>query len=171
MMVKYYKKDDTYYKVHHELKQITSICNNVVVRIDYDENIENVKSFKSIKMNQWKHIENSFFISRQFKWKHNNTNYITTDNKLEWKPAITCGRETIVFHNGKIWTANDYYYPKIHLTRIEYNKNEVNTSNLDDYFKKLRGNQKWTDIKYCKNFEINLRVEKIEKLLKYEKRG
>ena len=95
---------------------------------------------------------NNFFLSRHFQWEHNGSKYTTTDEKLNWEKATTCGRECKVFHNGKIWAANDYYYPRIQLTRVKYYKMQK-PDDPHQYIEQLKSNIKWTDIKYLRNFK------------------
>jgi hypothetical protein len=178
--VKYLKDGNAYYKVNNELKRITKIEDNVVEYLNYDSEIDRINAFKGVRMEVWKNIENSFFISRHFTWEHQGRKFTTTDKPLNWEKDL-CGRKAIVFHNGKIWEANDYYYPRISLTRIESpfgkilddtkklveetvsNMSEEDKKNVTEAGKQyavvthsiqaLHRNQKWTDIKYCRNFE------------------
>lgn len=147
--VVYYKKNGSeYYKIHPILKRITKIINNEVSYLDYDENYNIIMSYKSINMPTWKNIENNFFISRHFKWMFNGVYYTTTDKQIEWKSDAHGYYSSIIFHNGKIWNidggnGSDRFY----LTSLDGKKN------------------KWTDIKYCRHFEIDKRITKIKKLL------
>jgi hypothetical protein len=156
--VKYHKFDNDFYKVNHDLKRITRIFEGGVEYLDYESNVEDISGYKKIQMNEWKQAENSFFISKEFTWEHEEKKYTTTQKALEWKPASTCGREAIVFHNGKIWRANDYYYPRISLRRIEtINRPHIDISNEANYASWLqehKKNTKWTDVKYCRHFEL-----------------
>ncbi len=179
--VKYYKDGKAYYKINNKLKRITKLENNQVEYLDYDKHNERIISFKKIRVEDWKNVENKFFLSRHFQWEHNGVKYTTTDKPIEWKKASTCGREATVFHNGKIWIANDYYYPRINLTRIEegFGKNlddakkmveeSVSLMSKEDQNKVtkegkegtmitlaielMHKSQKWTDVGYCRNFE------------------
>lgn len=154
--VNYYKNNNDIYKVNHDLKKITCIASGEVMFPDYEENIDKIQRFKSIQMHDWKHHENTFFISRDFEWTHDGQKYKTNSKKIDWQNASTCGQEAMVFHAGKIWKANNYYYPRIHLTRAEsLNKPHIVIKDEESYKQWLenqRKNTKWTDIKYCRNF-------------------
>lgn len=162
----FYRKDgDCYYKINDNLKRITKVENNEVSFLDYDVHFVEIKSYKSIKMNQWKHVENSFFISRDFEWEYNGVKYRTTDKPLDWGKSEYGVFKTLIFHNGKIWMASNaggHYYPRIYLERekfvhpTRYVLFEKNISNTEKFIKKensIPNSAKWTDIKYCRNFE------------------
>lgn len=147
--VAYRKNADEYYKIHYVLKKITKVINNEVSFLDYDENLNIIKAYKPLKMCDWKHIENSFFISRNFKWKYNNDWYTTTNKKVDWVNDEFGDRKATIFHCGKIYKAyyNANYYPRIYLQSLDGKNN------------------KWTDVKYCRHFEIDERKTKIIKLI------
>jgi len=73
----------SYYKINHDLKRITKLYNNEVAYLDYDTSIKEVNGFKSIRMEAWKNVENTFFISRHFEWVYNDKRYRTTDKPLK----------------------------------------------------------------------------------------
>lgn len=159
--VSYFKKDDCYYKINDSLKRISKIQNNEVSYPDYDIFVDEIKSHKKIQMNQWKHIENSFFISRDFEWEYNGIKYRTTNKPVEWGTGKygKSVNESVVFHNGKIWLAtySGNYYPRIYLeskkfvnpTRdVLFEKNDFKSKEKD-----APSVYKWTDIKYCRHFE------------------
>lgn len=149
-----YKRDgDFHYKVNSVLKRITLIHNNEVTYLDYDTNIEAIKALKSIKMNQWKQIENGFFISRHFEWEYNGIKYRTTDKHIQW--SYSSGKDVLVFHNGKIWKT----YLKDDRVYLERELYEIPTRKV--LFEKKgnkikipkRSSAKWTGAKYCRHFE------------------
>lgn len=157
--VKYFEKHGCYYKVNDNLKRITKIQNNEVSYPDYDTFVDEIKSHKKIQMNQWKHIENSFFISRDFEWEYNGIKYRTTNKPVEWNTGKYGGRSTFVFHNGKIWLAtySGNYYPRIYLEREKFINPKRNVlfekENLINTTDTIPKTYKWTDIKYCRHFE------------------
>ena len=138
--VKYFRNGSEHYKVNTELRRITKIDNNDVSYPSYDENIETVSSYKKIKMNDWKHIENSFFISRHFEWEYDGSRYTTTDDKIEFV-LDKYSYVAMVFHNGFIWKAynSGNYYPRMFIERINKRTNQKT--------------HKWTDIKYLRAFK------------------
>ena len=159
--VKYYKNGEDFYKVNNDLKRITCISNGEATFPEYEPNIVSVSGYKKIKMPQWKQIENKFFLAKHFFWQHEGKNYCTTNEIIKWTKASTCGNEATVFHNGKIWLANDYYYPRISLRRIEtVNREHIiikDDASYKAWLEEQRKNTKWTDIKYCRHFtQFNL---------------
>lgn len=163
-VVFFYKKHDCYFKVNNDLKRITKIENNQVSYLDYDTYAEEIKSHTKIQMNQWKHIENSFFISRNFEWEYNGFKYHTTDKPITWKQNKHYRQSASVFHNGTIWEAHysSNYYPRVYLTKKIYVTPtrevlvEKDMSETEEFINKENfdlSTSKWTDIKYCRNFE------------------
>lgn len=154
--VKYYINNKDVYKVNYDLKKITCLASGEAMFPDFEENIEKISKFKTMNMADWKHHENQFFISRHFNWEHNGVKFSTIDSPIKWQNASTCGREAMVFHSGKIWKANDYYYPRIFLTRVESLDKPtlpiVDEETYKAWLDNHRKNTKWTDIKYCRNF-------------------
>ena len=162
--ISYKKKDDCYFKVNHTLKRITKVENNIVSYLDYDTNIEEVNSYKSIAMNVWKHIENSFFISRHFEWEYNGVKYRTTDKSIDWQKGNYGSSEALVFHNGNIWIAHysGNYFPRTYLERPQFihptrevivGKDVSKTAEFKIKETSIPKVNKWTDIKYCRHFE------------------
>lgn len=160
----YRKKDDGYFKINHDLKRITKVEKNEVSYLDYDTNIEEINSYKSIAMDVWKHIENSFFISRHFEWEYNGIKYRTTDKPIQWEKGKYGSSESLVFHNGNIWIAHysGNYFPRIYLERPKFIQptREViigkDVSKTADFKRKetsIPKVNKWTDFKYLKHFE------------------
>ena len=158
--VSYFLDNKTFYKVNHNLERITKLENNEVIYLDYHKYIDKIRErAKKIQMNEWKSAENNFFISRDFEWSFNGEKYKTNNKKIEWTANKNgCGRDAVVFHNGKIWVANDYYYPRIALTLVGKEMPRM-SENLEPklWFEKFqefqRNNTKWTDVKYLKSFE------------------
>jgi len=154
MQIKYYQIDKVFFKVNFSLERITCIENNEVKYLDFVQNIETISKFKTIKMNQWKNVENTFFLSKDFFWEYSGQKYQTIDKPIEWNQG-----HAFVFHNGKVWNAcySGNYYPRIFLERTTYAYPvtrevlfEKTIKNLDYNKKRI---SKWTDIKYCRNFE------------------
>lgn len=158
--VVYRKNDDCYFKINHKLKRITKIEKNEVSYLDYKTNISKIINLKSIRLNVWKRMENSFFISRHFQWEYNGAKYTTTDKQIDWfntEHAVQA-RVAAIFHNGKIWKATfqSGYYPRIYLERIVYDTPTRTTLvEKENYIKEEERHfvAKWTDIKYCRHFE------------------
>jgi hypothetical protein len=140
---KFYKNEDSFYKVNYINKTIIELKNNEIFNLDFDENFNKISNFKKISSNTWKNKENTFFISRHFQWVYNGEKYTTTNELIDWsKPVV------YVFHNGKIWIASCSYSTRIML------KEPV--SQLVTIKKLIYGNipiLKWTHIKYCRNFK------------------
>jgi len=165
-VVLYKKNDNCYYKINYDLRRITKIQNNEVSYLEYNAHIGEVQSYKSIQVNAWKQIENSFFISRHFEWEYNGHKYKTTDKPIEWSKDKNHSNTALVFHNGKIWIASSaggHYYPRVYLETEKYvtptrevlvEKDISNTFRFIQNRKlKIQTTAKWTDIKYCRNFE------------------
>jgi hypothetical protein len=151
-------KDNCYYKINDKLKRITKIEENEVSYLDYDNFAKEVKRYKNLSANRWKQIENKFFLSRDFEWEYNGEKYKTNDKRISWEKGEYGGLISLVFHNGKIWEAsnNGNYYPRIQLSRELYAPPTRTVlvekeKNILRFNSKTRG--KWTDIKYCRNFE------------------
>jgi len=158
-VVLYKKNGDCYYKINYDLRRITKIENNEVDYLEYNAHIGKVQSYKTIQMNVWKHAENSFFISRDFEWEYNGHKYKTTDKPIQWSKDKNYSNSALVFHNGKIWIAvySGNYYPRIFLETEKYvtPTREVIFGKKMKVEKKeaIQKTSKWTDIKYCRNFE------------------
>jgi len=147
----YKHASDSYYKINTTLKKIVKIQNNVVSYPDYKENLSEVLALKSINMSEWKHIENSFFISRHFEWEFNGKKFRTTDKKIGWGVNKHGICSALVFHNGKVWYATNSgnYYPRIFLVQqTDDSKVSIKRLIYGD-----KPNTKWTDVKYCRHFE------------------
>jgi hypothetical protein len=156
--VYYKKRDDCYYKINSKLKRITKIENNEVSYLDYDANIVEIGSYKKIQMNQWKHVENSFFISRDFEWEFNKEKYRTNNKPIKWIKGQFGDNSSVVFHNGKIWevSMSGNYYPRVFLEREVYQtptRKVLVEKNEGVKHPQRSTSGKWTDIKYCRNFE------------------
>lgn len=163
--VSYKKNGNCYYKINNDLKRITKLENNEVSYLDFDAFGEEICSYKSIKMNQWKQIENAFFISRDFEWEYNGIKYRTTNKPIDWGKSEFGVFKTLIFHNGKIWNASNsggHYYPRIYLERKKFVHPtrevliEKDISRTEEFLNKENtapNVAKWTDIKYCRNFE------------------
>lgn len=163
--VVYKQNIDCYYKINNDLKRITKLENNEVYYLDYVIYYDEINSYKSIRMNQWKHLENQFFISRDFEWEYNGIKYRTTDKAIDWNKAEYGTHKALIFHNGKIWSASNsgaHYYPKVYLEREKFihptrkvliEKNISNTVKFIIELNAITNIAKWTDIKYCRNFE------------------
>jgi hypothetical protein len=162
--VSYKNNGDCYYKINGVLKRITKIENNIVTYLDYITNIYEVRSYKKIKMNAWKHVENSFFMSRDFEWEYQGVKYTTTNKSLSWERDEFHNYVSFVFHNGGIWKAHNSgnYYPRVFLEREKFINPirkvlfEKDVSNSEAFKNKLKfapKTTKWTDIKYCRHFE------------------
>ena len=159
--VLYRVNDNCYYKINSDLKRITKIENNIVSYLDYDTHSKEIFSYKKTKVNNWKHVENSFFISRDFEWEYQGHKYRTTNKPLVWgKDKHTHQTFSFVFHNGRIWKAynSSNYYPRIYLSKEDF----VNPTRQVLFEKDLSQKIdikvasitiKWTDIKYCRHFE------------------
>lgn len=158
--ISYRKSDDCYYRINYDLKRLTTIQDNEVFYLNFSDHVKRVESYKSIKKEAWKQIENAFFLSKHFEWEYNGVKYKTTDKPIKWKEC-----ESFVFHNGKIWEAtySGNYYPRIQLKRNEYinptrivlvEKSKTRKSKIiSDILLDVPKVYKWTDIKYCRNFE------------------
>ena len=153
-----------YYKINNDLKRITKLENNEVSYLDYDTFFAEINSFRGIQQQKWKYVENLFFISRDFEWEYNGIKYQTMDGPINWIEDGFGHRMAQVFHNGKIWkdSYSGSYYPRIYLEREKfvYPTREVlvekNLSNTEKFINKqnsVPNAEKWTDIKYCRNFE------------------
>jgi hypothetical protein len=161
----FYKKNgDCYYKINNDLQRITKLQNNVVSYLDFNTHSVEIISYKSINLSAWKHIENSFFISRHFEWEYNGHKYQTTDKPIKWEKTREYGATALIFHNGKIWSAtySGNYYPRVYLEKKGYVHPsrevlvEKDISNTVEFINKQNSGPntaKWTDIKYCRNFE------------------
>ena len=155
----YYKqKDDCYYKINYKLKRITKLENNQVSYLDYDNFIDEIINYKDLPRNKWKNVENNFFISRDFEWEFDGEKYKTNNKRIDWINGQYGGWESLVFHNGKIWKAtnNGNYYPRIYLIRELYTpptRTVLIEKENNILFVKQESRYKWTDIKYCRNFE------------------
>lgn len=164
-VVLYKKNNDCYYKINYDLRRITKIQNNEVSYLEYNTYIGEVQSYKSIKMNTWKQVENSFFISRDFEWEYGGKKYKTTDKPIQWSRDKNNLNSTLVFHNGKIWIASNavgHYYPRVFLETEKYvtptrevlvEKDLTKTYKFIKRKSEIEKTSKWTDIKYCRNFE------------------
>lgn len=162
----FYKKNgDCYYKINNDLKRITKLENNEVSYLEYDIHWPEINFYKTIQMNQWKHMENSFFISRDFEWEYNRVKYRTTDKPIDWGSSEFGVRKALIFHNGKIWLASNaggHYYPRVYLEREKFihptrkvliEKNISNTVKFINKQNTIPNAAKWTYVKYCRNFE------------------
>ena len=158
--IKYFQSEDNFFKVNYDLKRITLLKNNVVEYLDFEQKIEEISKFKKIKMNQWKNVENSFFISKEFSWEYDGKQYRTVEKPIEWLDGELHQRYALVFHNGKIWKAyySGNYYPRVYLQRQVYAFPITREVLFEKIIKNLDYNKKevskWTDIKYCRSFEI-----------------
>lgn len=170
----FYRKTDSncFYKVNINIKRITKVFDNEVSYIDYDENIKYVKNLKSIKVDDWHNIENTFFISKHFEWEFEGAKYRTTDKPIKWN-----GNEVMVFHNGKIWKAynNGSYFPRIYLVTKKFVNpirevlTEKDISQTEKFIKAMNSvplTEKWTDKKYCRHFEKIGMLDTLKKKIK-----
>jgi hypothetical protein len=175
--VSYRQNGDCFYKINHNLKRITRLENNVVIYLDYNTDIDEIMQYKSVKMNAWKHKENSFFISRHFEWEYDGKKFRTTDKPIEWLKNEFGSSKAVVFHNGCIWNLSmtNYYYPRIYLERKKYVVPtrevlfEKDISDTEEFIQKqnsIPNTAKWTDVKYCRHFEEIVESVKVKKTKK-----
>jgi hypothetical protein len=146
----YYRTDGTFsYKIVTASKKIYKITPDDVETLDYDSNYETIKSFKSLKKNDWNSVQNKFFISRHFEWIYQGVCYITTDKKIQYNSNGVLLPVTLVFHNGMVWKAqySSNYYPRIWLT-ADVKRTDKETGEI-----KIIKISKWTDEKYLRAFE------------------
>lgn len=134
---------DYYYRVEKKRKKILQLHENKLEYIDYDLNIDDVLNYKSLKENNWNNLLNMFFLENDFEWEYKGKKFKTTNNKdIQWRV------NSLVFHNGKIWSLYDFKPPRIYL------KESIDLNNIPirKLFCKSVQRYKWTDMKYCKNF-------------------
>lgn len=126
-----------HYKVNLDLKRITRLKENVLEYLDYSANITNVLSLREVPLNEWKGVENNYYISKPFEWKSNGIEYTTSDNPVKWTKRNGDILTATVFHNGKIYTAAKSM-GRVLLMRMENGKKTT----------------KYTSQKYIRAFEI-----------------
>jgi hypothetical protein len=129
----------SHFKINHDIKKVTRICNNKRTFPDYEEFLADdfLKDKGKCRKQDWRTAENTFYLSSKFEWQYEGEWYVTTepclqengpvfDNENKEDKRIGSCYPYLVWNNGFVW-----------LVRID---------NKGEYI------SKWTDIRYLKNF-------------------